>query len=153
MYLTDDYQKERVIFRHKLFGVIAERSRFIQCVEWTNKHFGLAVGSLFIRDYFNPDSRNMATEMIHALKDAFKELLQRNSWMDKDTKSLAIDKANAIRERIGYPDMITNATKLSQEYAGVTVIAFGSNLTVLILHFPIVKNYQRRFHGQFNQRT
>lgn len=52
-HLVDDYQKERVEFRKILQGVLSERHRWAQCVEWTNKKMGMAVGALYIRDNFN----------------------------------------------------------------------------------------------------
>jgi membrane metallo-endopeptidase-like protein 1 len=56
-HMIDDYQKERVEFRKILQGVLSERHRWSQCVEWTNKKLGMAVGALFIRDNFNHDSK------------------------------------------------------------------------------------------------
>lgn len=56
-HMIDDYQKERVEFRKILQGVLSERHRWSQCVEWTNKKLGMAVGTLFIRDNFNHDSK------------------------------------------------------------------------------------------------
>lgn len=56
-HMIDDYQKERVEFRKILQGVLSERHRWSQCVEWTNKKLGMAVGALFIRDNFNHESK------------------------------------------------------------------------------------------------
>ena len=61
-----------------------------------------------------------ALEMIHDIRDAFNELLHENMWMDKETRLVAEDKANNMNERIGYPDYITNTTKLEQEYENVS---------------------------------
>ena len=38
-------------------GILSERDRWSQCVEWTNKKLGMAVGALFIRDNFNHESK------------------------------------------------------------------------------------------------
>lgn len=57
LHMIDEYQKERVEFRKILQGVLSERHRWSQCVEWTNKKLGMAVGALFIRDNFNHDSK------------------------------------------------------------------------------------------------
>lgn len=42
-----------------LLGVSAERVRWNQCVELVNKRLGMAVGALFIRDHFDPKSKEM----------------------------------------------------------------------------------------------
>lgn len=56
-HMIDDYQRERVEFRKILLGILSERSRWSQCVEWTNKKLGMAVGALFISENFNHDSK------------------------------------------------------------------------------------------------
>lgn len=56
-HMIDDYQRERVEFRKILNGIQSERQRWSQCVEWTNKKLGMAVGALFIRDNFNQESK------------------------------------------------------------------------------------------------
>lgn len=54
--------------------------------------------------------------MIYNIRTAFNELLEENVWMDKQTKHVARQKANAMNERIGYPDILTNPVELSKEY-------------------------------------
>lgn len=58
-------------------------------------------------------------EMIRNIREAFNELLDENEWMDEETKKLAKEKADAINERIGYPDILTNTTELEEEYQQV----------------------------------
>nr|CAH7723514.1 unnamed protein product [Callosobruchus chinensis] len=91
-FLIDDYQKERVEFRQILQGVLSERHRWSQCVEWVNKKMGMAVGVLYVRDHFDPDSKETALEMIHTIREAFNELLVENEWMDEGTKKVAKEK-------------------------------------------------------------
>lgn len=85
----------------------------------------MAVGALFIRDNFNPESKESALEMIHSIREAFNELLSENVWMDDETREVAKEKANAMNERIGYPDILTNATELEKEYGQVLFHMFS----------------------------
>ena len=57
--------------------------------------------------------------MIHDIREAFNELLEENDWMDTETRKVAEDKANSMTERIGYPEYITNDTRLQEEYTNV----------------------------------
>lgn len=57
--------------------------------------------------------------MIHTIREAFNELLAENHWMDEETGMVAKEKADAMNERIGYPQMITNPVELIKEYNGV----------------------------------
>lgn len=97
-------------------GISADRTRWSQCVELVNKKMGMAVGAMFIKDNFDPKSKESAVEMIHNIREAFNELLNYNEWMDDETRQVAKEKANAINERIGYPDLLTNPIQLSKEY-------------------------------------
>lgn len=82
----------------------------------------MAVGALFIRDNFNQDSKETALEMIASIRSAFNELLEENHWMDDETRNVAKEKANAMNERIGYPEILTNPKELEKEYENVRMI-------------------------------
>lgn len=56
-HMIDEYQQKIIEFQKILLGILSERHRWSQCVEWTNKKLGMAVGALFIRDNFNQDSK------------------------------------------------------------------------------------------------
>ena len=66
-----------------------------------------------------------ALEMIHDIREAFNELLEHNEWMDDETRAVAKDKANSMNERIGYPEYITNRTRLEEDYSKVRDISGG----------------------------
>ncbi|KAH9413417.1 Membrane metallo-endopeptidase-like 1 [Dermatophagoides pteronyssinus] len=115
-FLDNEFGLKRAKFRKILFGISADRTRWSQCVELVNKKMGMAVGALFIRDNFDPKSKEIAIEMIHNIRVAFNELLNFNDWMDNETRQVAKEKADAINERIGYPELLTNPIELSKEY-------------------------------------
>ncbi|CAH1375017.1 hypothetical protein MTP99_016416 [Tenebrio molitor] len=143
-HMIDDYQKERVEFRKILQGVLSERHRWSQCVEWTNKKLGMAVGALFIRDNFNHDSKETALTMIHTIREAFNELLAENDWMDDETRAVAKEKADAMNERIGYPQLITTKAELIKEYAALNITKTEFMTNVLnILKYDAEQNLQK----------
>lgn len=119
-HMIDEFQSKRVEFRKILLGIQSERNRWSQCVELTNKKMGMAVGALFIRDNFKKESKETALEMIHTIREAFNELLAENHWMDDETRAVAKEKADAMNERIGYPEILTNTKKLEKEYENVS---------------------------------
>lgn len=57
--------------------------------------------------------------MIHTIREAFNELLADNDWMDDETRAVAKEKADAMNERIGYPQLITDEKELVNEYTNV----------------------------------
>lgn len=60
--------------------------------------------------------------MIQSIREAFNELLNENHWMDDQTRIVAKAKADAMEERIGYPEILTDADELDKEYTMVSVI-------------------------------
>ncbi|KAH6933321.1 hypothetical protein HPB50_014335 [Hyalomma asiaticum] len=120
-YLDGEYAHKRNAFRKVMLGVSADKVRWNHCVELANKKMGMAVGALFIRDNFDPHSKETALEMIHNIREAFNELLKENDWMDTETRRVAEEKANAMNERIGYPELLTNPYELSKEYDSLVV--------------------------------
>ncbi|KAJ8981669.1 hypothetical protein NQ317_017290 [Molorchus minor] len=140
-HMVDEYQRERVEFRKILQGVLSERHRWSQCVEWTNKKMGMAVGALFIKENFNHESKETALQMIHTIREAFNELLAHNDWMDDETRAVAKEKADAMNERIGYPRLITNKLELTREYAALNITKHEFLRNILnILKFEAEQN-------------
>lgn len=116
-------------------------------MEWTNKKLGMAVGALFIRDNFNHESKEVALEMIHTIREAFNELLADIHWMDDETRAVAKEKADAMNERIGYPEILTNRTELEKEYINVSLICL-----FLLKQFSLIKFFTTH-HKSFSQCT
>ncbi|XP_066590529.1 neprilysin-1-like [Prorops nasuta] len=143
-HMIDDYQQKKVEFRKILLGILSERNRWSQCVEWTNKKLGMAVGALFIRENFNHESKKTALEMIQTIREAFNELLSENGWMDDETRNVAKGKANSMNERIGYPEFLKNPVELSKEYAmlNITENQFLKNIFA-VLKYDAYHNLQK----------
>ena len=58
--------------------------------------------------------------MIEMIRDEFKSMLRKNSWMDSASKTKALEKANSIDVKVGYPDYTYNDTYLDKLYEGVS---------------------------------
>ena len=89
---------------------------FISVKKWPKIHCTLLCATLLIKSYL----KATALEMIHDIREAFNDLLEENEWMDTETRHVAEDKANSMTERIGYPEYITNDTRLEEEYQNVS---------------------------------
>lgn len=63
--------------------------------------------------------------MIRQIKSAFREHLAQLDWMDRHTLKLAMEKADAITDMIGFPDFILNEKKLNKRYEAVSRETLG----------------------------
>jgi predicted metalloendopeptidase len=75
-----------------------------------------------------PVFQETALEMIHTIREAFNELLADNDWMDDETRAVAKEKADAMNERIGYPELLTDPEELAEEYVMVRTRYRESNV-------------------------
>ena len=60
--------------------------------------------------------------MVSYIRESFRSSLPDVSWMDIDTRDRALQKVDAIIEKIGYPDLIDDVEKLDQYYQSVRQI-------------------------------
>jgi len=58
--------------------------------------------------------------MTREIQRSFRELLDKTSWIDDETKCLATEKVNSMSLRIGYPDFILQPRLLNERYKDVT---------------------------------
>jgi putative endopeptidase len=70
----------------------------------TNGALGEALGKLYVADYFPPEAKARALEMINNLKAALADRIKTVDWMDEPTKQQALKKLAAMNVKIGYPD-------------------------------------------------
>lgn len=119
-YLSKQFREASRAFSQALYGTEGVTSRWRYCIADTGSVLGFAVGSMFVKQSFRGNSKIESKQMIDLIKTAFKDNLNNSEWMDKKTLQLAMEKADAITNMIGFPDFILNKTELNNKYAGVS---------------------------------
>ncbi|XP_034178360.1 neprilysin-4 isoform X2 [Osmia lignaria lignaria] len=119
--LDDRFQEAKQKFYYILFGREQAPSRWKNCVAQVNSNMGMAVGSMFVKKYFDEKSKNDTLSMTREIQRSFRELLNQTSWIDDETKELATEKVNAMLLRIGYPDFILQPELLNERYKDVVI--------------------------------
>ncbi|XP_045161647.2 neprilysin-like [Mercenaria mercenaria] len=127
-----------------LYGTASSSERWKECVSYTEAHFGMAVGHMFVKENFDESSKTTVHSMIGNIRNAFNELLDELDWMDETTKELAREKANAIKEWIGYPDKILIVEKLNKLYENATIKKHEYFQNIL-------SNLKKHMSGQFRK--
>ncbi|XP_056099956.1 endothelin-converting enzyme-like 1, partial [Rhinichthys klamathensis goyatoka] len=59
------------------------------CLNQANKHFGMALGALFVQQHFSSASRVKVQELVEDIKHSLDLRLQELDWMDDETKDAA----------------------------------------------------------------
>ncbi|XP_013386225.1 endothelin-converting enzyme homolog [Lingula anatina] len=125
----EDYQKARR-------GTTKTQDRWKTCQSAVNSQFGLALGGLFVEEYFSPESKTEAEDLIARVKDVFVGRLDSIYWMDEQTKEAAKEKAYSMKYKIGYPPMAINTTALDDKYKGVNISCADCYLQNVLARIP-----------------
>ncbi|CAG9770030.1 unnamed protein product [Ceutorhynchus assimilis] len=91
------------------------------CIQDTNNVLGFALGAIFVREVFDHKSKEQSEIMINNVRNAFKKNFNNLKWMDEQTRKLAIEKADAISDMIGYPEFIKDVDHLDEKFENLTL--------------------------------
>jgi putative endopeptidase len=91
-------------FRGKvLSGQPQIRPRWKRGVTRVNSMLGEAVGRHYVAEYFPPESKAKADELVGNILAAMKLRIEKLDWMTPDTRAKALDKLAHFTVKIGYP--------------------------------------------------
>ena len=103
--LSKDFVNEDFNFNDAtLHGTKQIKPRWKRVVISTDEAIGEALGKLYVADYFPPEAKARALELINNLKAALSDRIKTLEWMDEPTKQEALKKLAAFQVKIGYPD-------------------------------------------------
>jgi putative endopeptidase len=91
--------------QQKLTGQEQIQARWKRCVNLTDHELGEALGQRYVDVTFGPESKQRMLKMVDALEKSLDEDIHGLSWMSDETKKQAKVKLEAIRNKIGYPEV------------------------------------------------
>lgn len=104
-YLNHSMVEERFSFySKKLRGTQMMKPREERVFSVINGSLAEPLGKLFVKSYFDEESKQYMSNMIENLRSAYRERINDLSWMSAETKEKALKKLNAFTYKIGYPD-------------------------------------------------
>lgn len=133
--LDDRFKDAKQKFYFVLFGREESPPRWKNCVNQVNTNMGMALGAMFVRKYFDENSKQDTIDMTFDIQESFREILNSTEWIDAPTKILAEMKVNEMSLRIGYPDFILNHNELNEKYKDLSIDPdryFENTLAVLV---------------------
>lgn len=87
-----------------LLGTSVLPSREERALELITAKLGHPVSRLYVENFFPPETRRQAAEMVGLVKAAFVARMPHRAWLSDATRAAAIEKLDALSFRIGYPD-------------------------------------------------
>jgi len=103
--LPKGFADERFAFFGKtLQGTTEQRPRWARAVTVVNVWLGDAVGQLYAKQYFPPESKARVEKMVANIEEAFRKRIDALTWMDPATKAEAKAKLSTLYVGIGYTE-------------------------------------------------
>jgi putative endopeptidase len=112
-WLSKPYVDAHFKYQQALTGQEEIQPRWKRCVEATDNALGEALGQRYVEVTFGPEGKQRMLKMVDALEKSLDDDIHNLSWMTDETKQQAKIKLVAIRNKIGYPDVWRDYTKLT----------------------------------------
>jgi endothelin-converting enzyme/putative endopeptidase len=100
-------------FSKTLRGVPAMPPRWKTCTRAVDRSLGEALGQEFVARTFSADTKAKTQLMTEQIETAMQHEIENLDWMSPATKTEALRKLHAIRNKIGYPDKWRDYTALT----------------------------------------
>jgi putative endopeptidase len=104
-WLSQPFVEANFKFQQNLNGQKEIQARWKRCVTLTDRALGEALGQRYVELTFGPEARQRMLKMVDALEESLADDVHELSWMSDETKKQAKVKLDAIRNKIGYPDV------------------------------------------------
>jgi putative endopeptidase len=104
-YLPKAIDDENFAFYGKaLSGRERQRERWERGVDLVNRGLGEAIGQVYVKQHFPPESKAKIDVLVENLKAAYKANIEKLEWMGPATRTKALEKLASLRVKIAYPD-------------------------------------------------
>jgi predicted metalloendopeptidase len=103
-YLPKAIDDENFAFYGKtLSGREKQRERWERGVDLVNRGLGEAIGQVYVKRHFPPESKAKIDALVANLIAAYKANIETLAWMGPATRAKALEKLSTLRVKIGYP--------------------------------------------------
>jgi putative endopeptidase len=104
-WLSQPFVEADFKMRQALTGQKQIQDRWKRCVNLVDHDLGEALGQRYVDLTFGAEGKQRMLKMVDALEKSLDSDIHSLSWMSDDTKKQAKVKLEAIRNKIGYPDV------------------------------------------------
>jgi putative endopeptidase len=103
--LSDPFVNENFNFNGRVLeGTQELLPRWKRCVRAADNNLGEALGQVYVQQYFPPEAKARALDMVNQLIAVLHDDLETLPWMGEVTRQQALIKLAAFTKKIGYPD-------------------------------------------------
>ena len=115
-YLSDAFAQQNFAFYNQvLSGQKEMKPRWKRVLATIDDEAGEAMGQLYVKVAFPPESKAKMEALIGNLSAALKVRIENLEWMSPETKAKALEKWATFQPRVGYPDKWRDWSGLSTD--------------------------------------
>ena len=100
-------------FNREMSGQKQKKPRWKRAIGILDGTIGEEIGRLYTEKYFPASAKHRMEKLVENLRRAYALRIKQLDWMSDDTKKNALEKLNAFRAKIGYPDKWRDYSKLN----------------------------------------
>jgi putative endopeptidase len=102
--LPEAFGVEAFNFNKLLSGAKERKPRWKRVMRIEENEMGELLGQLYVKEFFNETAKKRYSDLVESIREAYKERIQKLTWMSDSTKQKALIKLAAIKKKVGYPD-------------------------------------------------
>jgi len=104
--LSTPFEDEHFNFYGRILdGVSTPEPRWKRVLATVDAGLSDEVGKRYVENYFHADAREQARTISHTIRSELRKRILNLTWMENDTRKAAVEKLDAMDEKIGYPDV------------------------------------------------
>lgn len=116
-FLSRDFQDAADAYQQAFLGVSGTLSDEENATQMVQYYLSDELGRLYAEAYFSPEAKADVEDMVQDFIEIYKGRIRDLDWMSETTKQKAIEKLDAMRVKVGYPD----DGKWNDYFKGVTL--------------------------------
>ena len=118
-YLDDSFVNAQHAFQQQVLNIeLPLPSREQRVLAAIEDHAGAAMGELYAEAQFTPRTRARVAHMVVQLRSALRRRLREASWLDEETRAVALRRANRLNPWLGSPDQWPDWSGVNTEACG-----------------------------------
>jgi putative endopeptidase len=126
-WLSTPFVNENFAYTSLFNGAKQLLPRWKRCLQETDGDMGEALGKAYVEKTFSPEAKAKARAIVDDVRAAFRERLLHLTWMSDTTREKALDKLSHVHEKIGYPDVWRDYSKLEVTDGPFVLNVFRAN--------------------------
>lgn len=120
LHTTRELRSIHHLYMNLIISTEGSTPRSLYCTNGLNNLLGMATSYSLADRSFEMFTLPKVKSMLKDIREAFNNLVKGTSWMDKPTKYETLQKSNAMKSFIGFPDWVLNKTALDAYYMDIT---------------------------------